>query len=137
MLFKMSGIIIFLLMLTGCTEPPYTNLDNAQLKLMIDKGIPVYDVRRVDEWRQTGVIKGSKLLTIISSEARVNPEFMPNFTRANDINSQVILICRTGNRTRKLATYLIENYGYKNIYNVQNGISHWIREGNSVVQARI
>ncbi len=136
MSFRLPGLYLLLLILTGCTEPPYTNLNNAQLKTMIEQGVPVYDVRRVDEWSQTGVIKGSKLLTIIDKEARVNPDFMPNFSSAVNKNSPVILICRTGNRTRKLATHLIEKLGYTRIYNVRDGITQWIKDGHPVTQVR-
>ena len=136
MFFRISGLFLFLLVLSGCTEPPYTNLDNTQLKNMIEQGVPVYDVRRDDEWKETGVIKGSRLLTIITREARVNPNFISTFTQAIDKNSPVILICRTGSRTRKLATHLVEQLGYTKIYNVRDGITGWMSEGNPVTRTR-
>lgn len=136
MFFRIRGLFLFLLVLSGCTEPPYTNLDNTQLKNMIEQGVPVYDVRRDDEWKETGVIKGSRLLTIITREARVNPNFISTFTQAIDKNSPVILICRTGSRTRKLATHLVEQLGYTKIYNVRDGITGWMSEGNPVTRTR-
>ena len=136
MFFRIRGLFLFLLVLSGCTEPPYTNRDNTQLKNMIEQGVPVYDVRRDDEWKETGVIKGSRLLTIITREARVNPNFISTFTQAIDKNSPVILICRTGSRTRKLATHLVEQLGYTKIYNVRDGITGWMSEGNPVTRTR-
>ncbi len=137
MLYKLSSSILLLVLLTACTEPPYKNINNAQLKAMLKQGIPVYDVRRDDEWKRTGVIKDSKLLTIIGKDARVTANFMPDFTSAIDKNSPVILICRTGNRTRKLARHLIEEKGYTNIYNVRDGIDQWIKDGNPVSRVNL
>ncbi len=134
MLYKLSSLILPLFLLTACTEPPYKNINNAQLRAMLKQGVPVYDVRRDDEWKRTGVIKGSRLLTIIGKDARVTPNFMPDFTSVIDKNSPVILICRTGNRTRKLAAHLVEEKGYTNIYNVRDGISQWIKDGNPVAK---
>lgn len=134
--FKIFFILIMFFTLSACSEPPYTNIDNAQLKELLEQGVPIYDVRRIDEWKQTGVIQGSKLLTIIGNNARVNPDFMRKFSSEIDKDSPVILICRTGSRTHKLATHLMENLGYTNIYNVRNGITQWISEGNPIAQVR-
>ena len=60
---------------------------------------------------------------------------MPRFTEAVSKNEPVILICRTGNRTSALAKHLVEQLGYSQVYNVRNGITQWIREGNAVIQA--
>lgn len=120
--------------LTACGEVPYTNINNAELKLLKEKGIPIYDIRRPEEWKQTGVVEGSQLLTFVDSSGRVFPDFFQRFTKAVKRNDPVILICRTGNRTDGLARYLIEKMGYTQIYNVQYGITNWIREGNKVVK---
>ena len=39
------------------------DIDNNKLKGLIDEGGPVVDVRHLDEWKTTGVIDGSHLLT--------------------------------------------------------------------------
>ena len=135
MLFRIAVPLLLLLTLSGCAEPPYNNIDNAQLKTMLEQGVPVYDVRRVDEWRHTGVIEDSKLLTFIGGEAQLSPDFLPRFTAMVSRDDPVVLICRTGNRTSRLAKYLVEELGYTRVYNVRNGITQWIREGNAVSQA--
>ncbi|MBT3489473.1 MAG: sulfurtransferase, partial [Gammaproteobacteria bacterium] len=45
-----------------------------------------------------------------------------------------VLICRTGNRTARLSQALIKEMGWKNVYNVEKGITDWIKRGNPVVQ---
>ena len=137
MFLKSLKLSLLTFILSGCSSPLYTNLNNAELEAMIKQGVPVYDVRRTEEWKQTGVIEGSKLLTIINKDANINPEFIPEFTHAIDKDKPVILICRTGNRTRKLSTLLTEQYGYTKVYNVRNSITQWIKDGNAITQVTL
>jgi rhodanese-related sulfurtransferase len=46
-----------------------------------------------------------------------------------DKEQPVVLICRSGNRTSRIAHFLSEQLGYRQIYNVQLGIRDWIQEG--------
>lgn len=121
-------------LLAGCGKPPYENVDNAGLQSLISQGVPVYDVRRPDEWRQTGVVAGSHKLTYVDGSGRVNPSFLAEFSARVGKHDPVALICRTGNRTDALARELMEKHGYTRVYNVKNGITRWIGEGNPVVR---
>ena len=132
MFYKVSSIFLVIMTLTACGELPYNNLDNTQLKTLLEQGTPIYDVRRPEEWKQTGVIDNSQLLTFVDASGKLNPEFLPQFTSKIDKDDPVILICRTGNRTGQLARYLVEEMGYTNVYNVRNGITHWIKEKQPV-----
>jgi len=122
-----------LLALTACSEPPYQNIDNAQLKSLLEQGTPLYDVRRPEEWRQTGIVEGSRTLTFVDAAGRLNPEFLPRFTAEVDKNAPVVVICRTGSRTSALARELAD-MGYSRIYNVRDGITRWIGDANPVVR---
>ncbi len=135
MFFRIVGIFL-LLNLLSCAEPPYNNLDNAQLESLMAQGVPIFDIRRKDEWRQTGVIEGSQLLTFVDSGGRVTPGFLERFTSAVGKDDPVILICRTGNRTSTLARHLVEQLGYTHVYNVRDGITRWIRDGLAVQRVR-
>ena len=132
MFYKVFSVLLLIMTLSACSEPPYNNVDNQQLKTMLEQGTPIFDVRRPDEWRQTGIVNNSKLLTFVDANGRLNPEFLPRFTSTVGKDDPVILICRTGNRTSQLARYLAEEMGYTNIYNVRNGITKWIRENQPV-----
>ena len=127
--------VVGLFAVAAFEEPPYNNIENDQLQLMLDSDTPIYDVRRADEWKQTGVIKGSHLLTFVDGGGRVKPDFLPRFTAEVGKHDPVILICRTGNRTSTLARYLVEELGYTNVFNVDDGISRWIREKRPVEKA--
>ena len=106
-LLRVCAVVLLLSGLSACSEPPYTNVDNAQLQSMLERNIPIYDVRRPEEWRQTGVVEGSKLLTFADASGRVRPDFLGRFTAATGKHDPVILICRTGSRTATLALYLV------------------------------
>ena len=122
------------LLLAACQPAPYTDVDNAGLRQLMQQGIPLYDVRRPDEWRQTGVVEGSQPLTWVDASGRVAPEFMANFLRNVPKDQPVAVICRTGNRTSQLARELMTQHGYTRVYNVKNGISGWLGEGLPVVK---
>ncbi|VAW46003.1 hypothetical protein MNBD_GAMMA04-790 [hydrothermal vent metagenome] len=134
MFLKLLGLFVLTLSLSSCFEPPYTNLNNEQFLQMMNQGVPVYDVRRPEEWRKTGIVEGSELLTFVDKSGRLKPDFLPKFTAQIDKNQPVILICRTGNRTDTLARYLVEKLGYTQVYNVRDGITRWISEKQPVVR---
>lgn len=125
-------VLLSLALFLGFNEPPYSNIKNDQLQTMLEDNVPIYDVRRPEEWQQTGVIEGSQLLTFVDVNGRMKENFLSRFTAEVDKNDPVILICRTGSRTRSLAYYLIEELGYTNVYNVEDGITRWIREKRPV-----
>ena len=80
MLSRLVGTALLAFTLGACVKPPYTNVDNAELKTLMAQGVPVYDVRRDEEWRATGVVEGSRMLTYVDKSGRLNPEFLPRFT---------------------------------------------------------
>jgi rhodanese-related sulfurtransferase len=125
-------LVLLTTILSACSEPPYSNLNNTELDAMLKQNVPVYDIRRADEWRQTGIIKDSELLTFVDTNGRINADFMNRFTAAIKQNDPVILICRTGNRSSTLARHLVEQMGYTQVFNVRNGITQWIRDKRPV-----
>lgn len=134
MLKQLLLLPVVLLGLAGCGEPPYTNLDNDGLKAQMAQGVPVYDVRRPDEWRQTGVIEGSRTLTWVDGSGRENPQFLAEFMAEVGKNDPVVILCRTGNRTSQLARELVEKHGYTKVYNLEDGITGWLADGRPVLK---
>ncbi|MBU1690417.1 MAG: sulfurtransferase, partial [Gammaproteobacteria bacterium] len=95
MIARLLAIVLFALSLGACAEPPYTNVDNGKLKELLAQGVPLYDIRLPEEWRQTGVVEGSRKLTFFDAAGRTNPEFLPRFSAEVDKNAPVVLICRS------------------------------------------
>jgi len=134
MLPRLLGVVLLAAALGGCAEPPYSNADNDQLKALLAQGVPIYDIRRPEEWRSTGVVEGSRKLTFVDAGGRPNPEFLPRFAAEVGKDDPVVLICRTGSRTDRLGRELMEKQGYTQVYNVRHGITGWIAGNNPVVK---
>ena len=99
-------------------------------------GVPVIDIRTEGEWKQTGIVAGSRLLTCFDERGRADPATW--LARVKPIaapDRPVVVICRTGNRTGALSEFLDQRVGYKTVYNVKQGIQGWMREGRPVVPA--
>lgn len=120
--------------LLGVTPPAFSNVDNDELKALMARGVPVVDLRREDEWKETGIVEGAHMITAFNKEGRYQQSFMPAFAKVAGPDDEVILICRTGNRTVNMAMALVDQVGYKKVYNVTNGITKWIKDGNPVVK---
>lgn len=110
-------------------EPaPFSGLDNEGLAEKIEEGVTIVDIRRPEEWAETGVVEGSHRITAFDGNGRFNPEFGEQFAALVDRDEPVVLICRTGNRTGALARALVEGLGYQQVYNVTDGIMEWLGE---------
>ncbi|MCI2400628.1 rhodanese-like domain-containing protein [Aliiroseovarius subalbicans] len=62
----------------------------------------IVDIRRPEEWQQTGVIDGARLVTF-KDPASFLSEVGPELTDGRPL----VLICRTGNRTQAAASALL------------------------------
>ena len=112
----------------------YSNIGYNKLKELIAQGVTLVDIRREEEWKQTGIIKGSKTITFFDRTGRINPNFVPEFTALVKKDQPVALICRTGNRTQAASQAIAQQLGYKNIMNVTHGITGWIAEKRPVTK---
>lgn len=112
------------------------NIDNAELARLAAKGVPVIDIRTAGEWKSTGVIPGSKLLTFFDEKGNANTaQWLASAKGLATPDQPVILICRSGNRTRAATQFLSEQAGYKTVYNVSGGVNGWLSEKRAVVPA--
>lgn len=50
----------------------------------------------------------------------INPDFLGHVRKAASMNRPIVLICRSGNRSRVAGAYL-EKYGFPEVYNVLHG----------------
>jgi rhodanese-related sulfurtransferase len=103
-----------------------------QVRALAAQGVKVIDIRRADEWRDTGVIPGSILLTAIDADGRLVEGFPAAFSEAVKRDEPVIVICRSGNRSAVVSQLLSENGGYSHVINAAGGMRAWIDAGNPV-----
>ncbi|MCP4899669.1 MAG: rhodanese-like domain-containing protein [bacterium] len=131
---RMVQVLACLLTLATPVGAEVIDIDNATLAKLLEQGVPIVDIRTAPEWPQTGIVRGSHLLTFFDARGRYDAEtWAKALSSIASPEDPVILICRTGNRTSPVAGLLDARVGYKKVYNVKHGIMLWIREGRPVV----
>jgi len=112
------------------------DIDNAELAKLAAAGVPVIDIRTRPEWEQTGIVPGSHLLTFFDERGQADPAAWLERAKAiSKPGDPVVVICRTGNRTKVVSQFLSQRAGYAKVYNVRNGIVAWTKEGRPVGSA--
>jgi len=93
------------------------DIDVQEAKRRQDAGALLVDVRELHEW-QEGHARGALHVPLGDFDRRMGD--IPK-------DREVLLICRSGNRSRTAAR-LLERAGYTLVVNVQGGTSAWIRQ---------
>ena len=95
-----------------------------------DNGGIVIDIRREEEWKETGILQGSNTITAFTKDGNIHPDFPKKFfDLINDIDVPILLYCRTGNRTGILGQALIDQVGQTNVSHLSEGIVGWKKQG--------
>lgn len=124
-----NATLTFEVELVAVEPPPFESIDNAELQAKLERGIKLIDIRRPEEWRQTGVVEGSVESTAFDANGKFLASFVEMLERTVQPDEEFAIICRTGNRTATLSNWLVTRGGYKNVLNVRDGITRWIGEG--------
>jgi rhodanese-related sulfurtransferase len=111
------------------------DVDNAELARLAAAGVPVIDIRTAGEWQETGVVAGSKLITLFDEQGRADPDWLAKVKGVAGPDKPVIVICRSGNRTKAASQLLSGQAGYNTVYNAKAGIRAWAGEGRPLVPA--
>jgi len=80
--------------------------------------LTLIDIRRPEEWRQTGVARGA-----VRIDMR-RPDFAQAVLQAvrGDPNAPIGIICRTGNRTTQVQKAM-RDAGFSQVYNIREGMA--------------
>lgn len=129
-------LLACLIAATGLARAEVIDIDNAQFEKLSQSGVPVVDIRLQSEWEETGIVSGSKLLTFFDEKGRADaPAWLEKVKPFAKPNEPIIVICRSGNRTKAVSQFLSQQAGYTTVYNVKSGIKGWIGAGGPVVPA--
>lgn len=123
-----SFIIISILMLSNnlmAQSPQHINAIKFK-ELTSKAGVIILDVRTPQEFSR-GHIKGSTLLDIADRE-------FVNRINLVQKDKTILLYCLTGSRSYAAANYM-HSIGFKSIYNLQQGIMDWNRQGFPLEQS--
>ena len=110
MAYRVGGLLIYN---TNQLKRSYdNNISIEKLKEMENKGYIVIDVRSPQEYRE-GHIEGAISIPEYELENRARNELI-------DLEKPIIVYCSTGHRSKR-AQKLLEQMGYREIYNLENG----------------
>tara|TARA_Y100000385_G_scaffold258566_1_gene286671 strand:+ start:662 stop:1078 length:417 start_codon:yes stop_codon:yes gene_type:complete len=113
------------------------DVNNKQILELSNTNIPIVDVRSISEWKQTGVIPDSILLTFFDKEGNYDlDKWYEKLLLEVEEGEPLILICRSGNRSRIIAEMMDTKFDNV-IYNAQRGITSWIDEKLITVKPQI
>ena len=130
-----NATLVFEIELLDVTTPVTLGQATAEdlLKAQSD-GVVVIDIRREEEWQDTGIIDGSAAVTAFTETGQVHPEVLTKFQeRAPTPDTPVMLYCRTGNRTTSLGNALIDQLGFSDVSHLSTGIEGWLADGRETV----
>ncbi|MDO9068075.1 MAG: rhodanese-like domain-containing protein [Deltaproteobacteria bacterium] len=101
------------------------NITSRDAKSLLEKNRNVYllDVRTPQEYTQ-GKLAGSVLIPVGDLERRIGE--IPK-------NRPIIVYCAVGSRSR-YAAGLLSQRGYKEVYNITDGIVGWYRNGFPILK---
>ncbi|WP_306044716.1 rhodanese-like domain-containing protein [Nioella sp. MMSF_3534] len=92
-----------------------------------DDSVLLVDIRRPEEWQQTGVIDGALLITYADRDS-----FLSALRPHLQDGQSLALICRTGNRTSRATRQIAEAVDAP-VIDVAGGMVRVLREGYSPV----
>ena len=130
-----NATLVFEIELLDVTTPVVLGQASADDLLQAqDEGVVVIDIRREDEWQETGIIAGAQTITAFTATGGVHPDFLDKFRSiAPTPDTPVMLYCRTGNRTTGLGNALIEQLGFSDVSHLSAGITGWMAEGHETI----
>jgi rhodanese-related sulfurtransferase len=110
-------------MLTRLFGPRVPELTPHEAHERLQAGALLIDVREPDEWRAAR-IPGARLIPL---------DELPQRVGELDPNREIILVCRSGNRSASATAYL-QRAGFSRVRNLAGGLIAWARAGLPVVR---
>ena len=106
-------------------------VNNEKIKMLLENDVPLIDIRTEGEWYETGVINSSHLLTFFDKDGSYDfRKWMIELAEISNENGPVIIICRSGRRSRIVSNMIINKNSEYLIYHATNGIKSWIESNN-------
>lgn len=128
-----AAAALMLLSVNACSQDSGPMLSAPDAHAQVQAGqLTLIDIRRPDEWRQTGVAPDALRIDMAQGPER----FVRQVEAAvnGDRNAPIGLICRTGNRSTHMQQALAEA-GFTQVYNIKEGMvgsaagPGWIKRG--------
>ena len=129
----MKILFVIFVLFTKFVNAEVINIDNRELSNLIEKEIKVVDVRTQNEWKSTGIIKGSFLISLLNKNKKfIFEEWYEMFNDKFGRNKSIIFICASGVRSNYISHLVKKKKPELTIYNLKKGINNWIRSGYKI-----
>ena len=124
--FRLIFLFIFLLAFFSYGENIMKNLDlniKDALKAYKEDNLIVVDIRTEKEWKETGIIPNSILVSMHNNNYEENSNFIEQITNILDKHSKenIVFICASGARSEIVTNYFFKE-GYQNVSHIPEGI---------------
>lgn len=106
-----------------------------ELTHMQRTGAVLIDIRTPEEWRQSGLIPGSKPLMYFDARGGYDADAW--LRRLGELkvteNTPIVLICRSGRRSGEVGRMLARERGYTRVHHLEKGVKAWAEQGKALV----
>lgn len=118
-----TAVVACLAILPGCSRERGPSIDAPTAFAQSRSGaLTLIDIRRPDEWKQTGVAQGALEINMAHPQGTAGFVKQVDAELGGDRNAPIGLICRTGNRTTQMQQALIDA-GFTNVANIREGMA--------------
>ena len=129
----MKILIVIFVLFTKFVNAEVIDINNRELSNLIEKKIKIIDVRTENEWKSTGIIKGSFLISLLNKNKKfIFEEWYEMFNSKFGINKSIIFICASGIRSNYISHLVKKKNPDLIVYNLKKGINNWIRSGYKI-----
>ena len=129
----MKILLVLFVLFTKFVNAEVINIDNSELSSLIKKEIYIIDVRTENEWKSTGIIKESFLVSLLNKNKKfIFEDWYAMFENKFGKNESIVFICASGVRSNYISHLVQRKKPDLKIYNLKKGINHWIRSGNKI-----
>ncbi len=128
----MKKIIFGVLFVASSLFAEVTNIEVTPQFIKNTK-LKIIDIRTKEEWKETGIVKGSYTLTFFDEKGNYDIYgFLKSLDKIVNKDEKFALICRTGSRTGMVSNFLGHKLDY-HVVNLKGGLMKLLREGYQIV----
>ena len=121
--------LIFEFVILDVLNPNYEKIDSKKLEKLIKENAVALDIRLDNQWKKTGVIKGSFQETAFNIDGKFNVYLLDKIRALAGEESQgieLIFISHDGKTAEILGNAFAEDLGFTNVYVLDGGILSWV-----------
>lgn len=118
----LAAIALMALSINACSQDSGPTLTAPEAHTQAQAGkLTLIDIRRPDEWKQTGVAQGALEINMAHPQGATGFVEQVAAELGGKRDAPIGLICRTGNRTTQMQRVL-KDAGFTQVYNIKEGM---------------